>query len=338
MKQVTPLRPTVAALVTVALTGAMAGGGDATRLTAAAGQASTASRDVSQAQLDRWKKELSNWGRWGKDDQLGTMNLVTAEKRKQAATLVKEGFPVSLSVDADTVKSIDNPRPYDHQMQGIGSDRVGVAYHGWSHTHLDSLAHHHDGGVFFNGYKPDEAQVLTSGHTKNSIHNLKTGVFTRGILIDVPRLKKLPYLEPGTPVFVEDLEAFEKMAGVKAGPGDVLLIRTGVWAYRQKFGAWERGRNGKVAGPHPSMLPWLKERGIAILATDGQAQVAPSNLPGAVHDISMSVLGIHVLDNADFEALGEAAAARTRWEFLFIAAPLAIKGGTGSPLNPIAMF
>jgi len=301
-------------------------------------QGATPTHNVTQADLTRWKKELSNWGRWGKDDEIGAMNLVTPEKRKQAAALVKEGVSVSMAADPDTRKAIDNPRPYEHEMLGIGSDRIGVTQHGWAHTHLDSLSHHHEDGVFYNGYRPDQAEVLKSGHSKNSIHNLKNGVFTRGILIDIPRLKGVPYLEPGTPIYVEDLEAFEKMAGVKVSPGDVLLIRTGVWAYRQKFGPFERGRAGRVAGPHASVLPWLKSRGVAVLATDGQSQVAPSEFTAAIHDMSMFVLGIHVLDNADLEAVGEAAAARKRWEFLFTAAPLPMKGGTGSPVNPIATF
>ena len=154
---------------------------------------------VTAAEYERWKTDLSNWGRWGKDDEIGALNLITPEKRKQAAGLVKEGFSVSLAGDADTVQAVDNPNPYDVKMLAIGNDRIGVAYHGIAHTHLDSLAHINDNGVFFNGYKPDADSVLKNGHAKNSIHNVKNGIFTRGILIDIPRLKGVPYLEPGTP-------------------------------------------------------------------------------------------------------------------------------------------
>jgi kynurenine formamidase len=295
---------------------------------------------VTEAEYDRWKKDLSNWGRWGKDDEIGTLNLITPAKRKQAAGLVKEGFSVSLAADTDTVKAVDNPNPYEVKMLGIGMDQIAVAYHGITHTHLDSLAHINDNGVFYNGYKPDADTVLKQRHSKNSIHNVKNGIFTRGILIDIPRLKGVPYLEPGTPIYVEDLEAWEKKAGVKVGAGDALFVRTGVWARRKAMGPWLRGRaeGGRSAGLDPSVIPWLRQRDIAIMGSDHPQYVSPSYLRGAAHDFALLYLGIHLFDNCDLEALADAAAARKRWEFLLTAAPLAIPGGTGSPANPIATF
>jgi len=294
---------------------------------------------VTKEQFEEWKKDLNNWGRWGKDDEIGTMNLITAAKRKQAAALVKEGFSVSLASDADTEKAIDNPQPYEHEMLAIGSDRIGVAFHGIAHTHLDSLAHINYNGVFYNGYKPDPEQVKkANGHAKNSIHNLKNGIFTRGILIDIPRMKGLKYLEPGTPIYVEDIEAWLKKAGLKILPGDALFVRAGVWARRNEVGPYERGRTGKDAGLDPSVIPWLKKQDIAILAADHPQYVSPSEVTGAVHDFALVSLGIHLIDNCDLEALSAAAAARNRWEFLLTAAPIPIVGGTGSPLNPIATF
>jgi kynurenine formamidase len=297
-------------------------------------------REVTAAEYEGWKKELSNWGRWGKDDQIGALNLITPAKRKEAAALVKEGFSVSLASDADTVKAVDNPFPYEHEMLAIGNDRLSVRYHGITHTHLDSLAHINEEGVFYNGYKPDADAVLKGGHQKNSIHNLKNGIFTRGILLDIPRLKGVPYLEPGTPIYVEDLEAWERRAGVRVSAGDALFVRTGVWARRQAAGPWLRGRaeGGKSAGLDPSVIPWLKQRDIAILGSDHPQYVSPSNLRGAIHDFALVHLGVHLFDNCDLEALGEAAAARNRWEFLLTAAPLPIRGGTGSPANPIGTF
>jgi kynurenine formamidase len=298
------------------------------------------SHAVSPAEYERWKKQLSNWGRWGKDDQIGALNLITPAKRKQAAGLVKEGFSVSMAGDADTVKAVDNPNPYELRMLTIGSDQIAVNYHGIAHTHLDSLAHINDNGVFFNGYKPDAETVLKQGHAKNSIHNVKNGIFTRGVLIDIPRLKGVPYLEPGTPIYVEDLEAWEKKAGVKVSAGDALFVRTGVWARRKAVGPWLRGRaeGGKSAGLDPSVIPWLKKRDIAILGSDHPQYVSPSSLRGAVHDFALLYLGIHLFDNCDLEALADAAAARNRWDFLLTAAPLPMVGGTGSPVNPIATF
>ena len=295
---------------------------------------------VTAAQYEQWKRDLSNWGRWGTDDQIGALNLITPAKRRQAAALVKDGISVSLAADADTVKAVDNPTPYEVTMQGIGSDRIAVSYHGIAHTHLDSLAHIHENGVFYNGYTPNADAVVKDGHQKNSIHNVKNGIVTRGVLIDIPRLKGVPYLEPGTPIYVEDLEAWEKQAGVRVSAGDALFIRTGVWARRAALGPWLRGRaeGGRSAGLDPSVLPWLKQRDIALLGSDHPQYVSPSNIRGAVHDFALVYLGVHLLDNCDLEALAVAAAARRRWEFLLTIAPLAIPGGTGSPANPIATF
>src|ERR1700752_460305 len=296
--------------------------------------------EVTGAQYERWKTELSNWGRWGKDDQIGTLNLITPSKRKQAADLVKEGFSVSLASDADTVKAVDNPNPYEPTMNNSGSDRFAVNYHGIPHTHLDSLAHVNANGVFYNGYKPDPDTVMKQGHQKNSIHNVKNGIVTRGILIDIPRLKGVPYLEPGTPIYVEDLEAWEKRAGIKVSAGDALFVRTGVWARRKAEGPWLRGRaqGGRSAGLDPSVIPWLKQRDVALLGSDHPQYVSPSNLKGAVHDFALLYLGVHLFDNCDLEALGDAAAARRRWEVLLTPPPLPMVGGTGSPINPIATF
>jgi kynurenine formamidase len=314
---------------------ALSGGALSSQQSAPAGD-----RTVSDAEYARWKKDLSNWGRWGKDDQIGALNLITPAKRRQAAQLVREGFTVSLAADADTMKAVDNPNPYEVTMQGIGSDRIAINYHGIAHTHLDSLAHINESGVFYNGYTPDAQAVVKDGHPKNSIHNVKNGILTRGVLIDIPRLKGVPYLEPGTPIYVEDLEAWEKKAGVRVSAGDALFVRTGVWARRRAVGPWLRGRaeGGASAGLHPSVIPWLKQRDIALLGSDHPQYVSPSNLRGAVHDFALVYLGVHLFDNCDLEALAEAAAARKRWEFMLTAAPLPIRGGTGSPLNPIATF
>jgi kynurenine formamidase len=298
-------------------------------------------QSVTRGDFERWKKELSNWGRWGRDDQIGAANLITPAKRRQAAALVTEGFSVSLARDVDTAKAIDNPDPYQHQMLTIGTDRIAVASHGVAHTHLDSLAHIHYDGVFYNGYTPDGAAVMKSGHTRNSIANLKNGIFTRGVLVDLPRLKGVPYLEPGTPIYAQDIEAWEKIAGVKVSAGDALFIRTGRWARRAVTGPFDTSREGKRSGPSASMIPWLRQRDVALLGGDVPPSLAPTDLAGesgAVHDFALVHLGMLIFDNVDLEALAEAAQARKRWEFLLTVAPLPIRGGTGSPVNPIATF
>jgi kynurenine formamidase len=300
-----------------------------------------AQQAVTRAEFDRWKTELSNWGRWGKDDQMGALNLITPAKRRQAAALVREGFSVSLSRDADTQKAIDNPDPFEHSMLTTGTDRIGIVPHGVAHTHLDSLAHISYDGVFYNGYKPDPGAVMTNGHTRNSIINLKHGIVTRGVLIDLPRLKGVAYLEPGAPIYARDIEAWEKIAGVEVSAGDALFIRTGRWARRAALGPFDTNRTARRSGPSASMLPWLRQRDVALLGGDVPPSVAPSDAEGetgAVHDFALVYLGVHIFDNVDLEALAEAAAARKRWEFMLTVAPLAIRGGTGSPANPIATF
>ena len=295
---------------------------------------------VTKADIERWKKELSNWGRWGKADEIGALNLITPAKRKQAATLVKEGFSVSLSRDMETETAVDNGNPLEHTMLSIGGDRLAIRFHGYAHSHLDSLAHVSDNGVFYNGYAPvAEAVMKANGHSRNSIHNLKNGIFTRGVLIDIPRLKGVEYLEPGARIYPEDLEAWEKKAGVKVTAGDALFIRTGRWVRRAKVGPWPI--NQQAAGLDASVIPWLKQRDIALLGGESPQDAAPpigdtGNLP--VHNFALVYLGVHLFDNVDLTAVSEAAAARKRWDFLLTVAPWAVVGGTGSPLNPIATF
>jgi kynurenine formamidase len=299
---------------------------------------------VSQAQYERWQKELSNWGRWGKDDEMGTLNLVTSAKRKQAAALVKEGFTVSLAADANPVKEIDNPCPVEWSMitatEATAMDRIAYpCIHGAGTTHLDSFAHMFFDGKMWNGYAVAGVVTKEGGAAKNSIMTMKNGIVTRGVLYDIPRLKGVPYLEPGTRIFAEDLEAWEKKAGVKAGPGDALVLRWGRWARRAKLGPWAIDEGS--AGLDNSVMPWLKKRDIALLAweTPGYVPQPPGDLGRiALHNFALTILGIHLIDRGDFETLSEAAAQRHRWEFMLTIAPLAIPHGTGSPVNPIAMF
>lgn len=299
---------------------------------------------VTKAEYERWQTELSNWGRWGKDDELGTLNLVTAAKRAQAAALVKDGVAVSLASNAETEKSVDVPCPVEWAMvtatSSAATDRIGYpCIHGAGTTHLDSFAHVFFGGKMWNGYPVERLVTKDGGAAKNSILTMKDGIVTRGVLYDIPRLKGVPYLEPGTRIFAEDLEAWEKMAGVKAMAGDALLLRWGRWARRSALGPWPI--NEAMAGLDNSVIPWLKKRDIAILGweTPDYAPHPPGDLaPSSLHNFVLTILGVHLLDRADFDAVSATAAARKRWEFMLMIAPLPIPRGTGSPVNPIAMF
>ena len=299
---------------------------------------------VTEAEYKRWQVELSNWGRWGPDDELGTLNLVTPAKRKQAAALVKEGFTVSLASNASKQKEIDVPCPVEWAMltasEDGATDRIGYpCIHGAGTTHLDSFAHRFFNGKMWNGYPVAGLITKEGGAAKNSILTMKSGIVTRAVLYDIPRLKGVLFLQPGARIYPEDLEAWEKKSGVKAGPGDALLLRWGRWARRAQLGPW--AIDDQSAGLDTSVLPWLKKRDIALLAweTPGYVPQPAGDLPRtAVHDFVLTILGIHLIDRADFEALSEATAARRRWEFMLTVAPLPIPNGTGSPVNPIAIF
>jgi kynurenine formamidase len=290
-------------------------------------------------EFDELFQKVKNWGRWGKDDQLGSANLVTVAKRKQAVALVKSGVTVSLAHNPLTERAEDNSNPFEHTMlRGNSMDRYAVSYHGYAHSHIDALCHILYKDQTYNGYA--RADVNTEkGCTKLGIDNLKSGVVTRGILLDIPRLKGVDYLEPGTAIYVEDLEAWEKKAGVKISSGDAILLRTGRWARRAKVGPWNVGQSG--AGLHASVAPWIKERGVAFAGSDAALDVTPSGVEGMnlpIHTLFITALGINLLDNQDLEALSETAAKMNRWEFMLTINPVPVTGGTGFPLNAIAMF
>ena len=295
---------------------------------------------VSIAQFDRWMEELSNWGRWGDDDEIGAANLMTAAKRLEAAALVRTGETVSLSHDFLTEEAVDAAEPYVLQMQvnpeGQNSgDRVEVYFHGVTYSHLDGLCHVFYKDRLYNGH--DYRDVVTGdGCSLMDTTRMKDGLVTRGVLVDMPRLKGVPYLEPGTKLYREDIEAWEEYAGVRLGPGDALLLRTGRWAHRAAVGPTR-----EMAGWDASVIPFLAERDVALLGADSVHE-APDSVPGLrvnpIHRFAIVARGVNLLDNIDLDAAAETAARLNRWEFMLVVAPLRVPGGTGSPVNPIAIF
>lgn len=306
--------------------------------------AADAPHQITRTDIDRWMTELSNWGRWGKSDQSGTVNLITPAKRRDAAALVKDGVAISLAHDALTAKALDNDAPFVHKMLYTGAhpngdwfmDEYTVAFHGLAHTHMDALAHTSWKGRMYNGFP--QLDVTEEGAKELGITKFRDGIFSRGVLIDIPRLRGVSWLEPGTPVYPEELAAWEKKTGVRIGTGDVIIIRTGRWALRAAKGAWDPSR---IAGLHASCVRWLKDRDVAIAGSDACLDVLPSGVPGVVqpvHQLLLIAVGTPIFDNLDVEALAGEAAKRNRWTFLVTAAPTPVPGGTGSPLNPIAVF
>ena len=307
------------------------------------------SRDLSQADIERLMEELSNWGRWGDDDQLGAANLITRDRRLKALALASEGISVSLAHRLITGEAVDVPLPFERAIlrlpdpdeepafRGGVSDRYEISYHGYSHSHIDSLCHILYKGKMYNGFSQDT--VTEEGCTRSSIVNLQGGIVTRGIVFDIPRLKGVPYLEPGTPIYTEDLEAFEEMAGLRVRPGDAIFIRTGRWARRAELGPWAVSQN--AAGLHASTMPWVRSRDISFIGSDAALDVVPSQVEGVdlpVHILTIVAMGIDIFDNQDLEAVAETAAELGRWEFLLVAGPLAVETGTGSPINALAIF
>ena len=292
---------------------------------------------VNKAQVDRWVTELSNWGRWGKDDQLGALNYITPAKRREAMALAKDGIVISLEQPIKVVAKPDETKAdgkphgvafYEIRFKtfpaddprgnpGFTSDVQEYHVHGGM-THLDALCHDSSEGKLYNGYVLKDVVNENTGCTKLGLDNLKEGIVTRGVLVDMSRLKRSTPREPGGRVYVDDLEAWEKQTGIKVSPGDALFV-------------YNDGRNG---GFDISVAPWMKARGVAV--TSGVRAVADDN--HADHRLVLVALGTYLLDGVDLKQLADTAARVNRWTFMLVVAPLRAPGSSGSLVNPLAMF
>jgi len=292
---------------------------------------------MSAAEFDKLFKQISNWGRWGKDDALGTMNLITDAKRKQAASLVKVGLSISVAHDLITEESADNPAGRFKRVvaPNFRTDTYFFQYHGAFVTHQDALCHYTYNDRVYND------RPLNTKDCFPGIDQLKNGVVTRGILIDIPRLKGVPYLEPEDAVYQKDIEAWEKMAGVKVSSGDAVILRTGRWARREKVGPWNN--IASASGFDVTVAPWFRARDVALASGDTTVEI--HNVPPVVegqltplHTLFINGLGMPIIDDMDPEVLAETCARLHRWEFMLVVAPLRVPNGTGGPVNPIAIF
>jgi kynurenine formamidase len=295
---------------------------------------------------------ISNWGRWGDEDQLGTLNLITPQRVTAATRTVRDGRPVGCGAPLDVVADAANPSPPLHHMimagdtatTGYGQTRdfIGIAPHGPASTHLDALCHVLLDGRMYND-RPAEL-VASSGSRVNDLAALADGIVTRGVLLDVPALRGAEFVDPTEPVTAADLERAEEAAGVTVGPGDALLIRLGRYRRREVLGRAAERVEGRLhmAGLDPtSTLTWLRERDVALLGSDAAHDVLPARLPelrAPVHIGALVFLGLHLLDNAQLDGLAAACREAGRWEFLFALGPLVVPGGTGSPVNPVAVL
>jgi kynurenine formamidase len=304
--------------------------------------------------------KLSNWGRWGSGDRLGTLNLITAETRRRAVALVRTGEVVSLSRDIDPA----NPDPLGsgiavvQRFMGIGevshhlgkgavrfdavTEHVGIAAHG-SNTHLDGLAHYSWDGKNYNGFDAAECTSI-GGAQKLSVHHASHGIVGRGVLLDICALHGVDWLEPGWAISPEELAAAEGRQKVEVGPGDVLLVHTGHVARTLVHGpASGAGPIPPQAGLSAACLPYLRERDVAALGSDAIQDVQPSgyesfDLLRPVHAVGLVALGLWLIDNMELTELASTCASSGRWSFLFTMLPWRMVGVTSSATNPIALF
>ena len=305
--------------------------------------------EVSAAEFRQLFEAVSTWGRWGAEDERGALNYLTPARVLEATRLVRSGETVTLSLPLDTRPGIDNPAPADHHMtmmgdEDIGSgtlrfakDYVGADYHNPSHTHIDAFCHVAFDGTLYNG-RPT-ASLTREGATADDIGALKQGLVGRGVLLDVPALRGVRWLEPGEHVYPDELDGCERKQGVTVQEGDILLVRTGHAQRHTDLGPWDS--DAAKAGLHPTCASFLAERRIAALGSDGNSDTTPSTTEGIdfpIHALALNAMGVHLLDYLQLEDLVAACVRESRWEFLFLAAPLRVVGGTGSPVNPIAVL
>jgi len=301
---------------------------------------------ATEDEVRRYFETCSNWGRWGPDDNAGTINLITPEKRREAAATVRSGRAVSLAFPWNTVGGPGNNNPAQHYLRAWRDacvDYIGISYHGYATTHIDALCHIFWEGQGWNGRPATE--VTSLGARFGSVDAWSNGITTRGVLIDIPRFRGLPFVPAGDPVRGWEIEAAAERQGVELRSGDALIVYSG----RAAFFAANPGNVPGVpptAGLHADVCPVLKRHDVALLGWD-QLDASPSgynlfdNPPragGPVHVFAIVYMGLPLLDNARLEPLAEACAEEGRYEFLLTVNPLHVRGGTGSPVNPIAVF
>ncbi|MGW2638201.1 cyclase family protein [Streptomyces sp. NPDC001348] len=301
---------------------------------------------VSRGEFDAMFAAVRTWGRWVPADR-GAWNRVTADRVRRATAAVRSGTVVPLALPWNTRAGPDNRRPALHHMTDLGDverpepsthkDFIAADYHGKGVTHLDALSHIAYRGQLYDGRTAREA-VDAAGARFGTVAALGPLV-TRGVLLDLPAVLGVRWLEPGQAVHAADVIAAEQALGVTIGEGDAVLLRSGHVRRRAELGAWDPDTGS--AGFHVDALPLLAERGVALLGGDGDSDVRPSPVDGVhspVHALAVAAMGVPLLDNLDLEALSAATAEAGRHEFLLVVAPLNIPGGTGSPVTPVAVL
>jgi kynurenine formamidase len=319
-----------------------------------------------EADVLGYMDSLSNWGRWGSHDRLGTLNLVTAGCRRDAAALVREGLSVSCAHDIDpsimdpihqfhrymvmSGEGLADPHRLPHMVGGTADQRwspsreyIGMVFHGPLVTHVDAPSHMSWDRQTYNGY-PAERINSISGAIDLPVTAMADGITTRGVLLDAAGWRGIAALEAGTAVEPDELARIESEQGSAVGPGDAVFLRTG-GGFSESSGStsgpwnWQAAKSGWSA----TCLEWLRQRDVALIGHDGSNDVAPSGydsvgMPAPIHVVSLVAMGLWLVDNLALEALAETCRRLQRWEFMVSISALRLAGGTGSPINPIATF
>lgn len=303
----------------------------------------------TRKEIDALIRDRSNWERWGKNDQIGAMNLVTPAKRVAATRLVKSGRSVSLSREFPKEPGPGNAYPAQHWMRtlprgkgGFAADYYGVFYHGVQSTHIDALCHTWDENGMWNGRDPKK-EIGFDGATWGGIEAWSTGIITRGIMLDVPRHRGTPSVTQDRPVHGWELEDICAKRGIRVEPGDAICVYSGREAWQAANPDSPYGRpfgRGPVDRPglHASCLEFIRDHDVAVLVWDMLDHMPNGyDIPWAVH-AAIFAYGIALLDNALLEPLAGVCREEGRDEFMLVIAPLKVTGGTGSPANPLAVF
>jgi kynurenine formamidase len=301
----------------------------------------------TQAEIERYFERLNNWGRWGNNDQRGTLNLITPEKRTAAVALARSGRVVSLARDLTPQPTLDYHMlcPVRRGSSKAAVDYVGMVYHGVTVTHMDALCHVEYQGKLYNG-RSFEDNIRFGGAGWGALDVWFDGVVTRGVLLDVAAAREEGYVKIGKPVIPPELDAAAARAGVTVEPGDFVVVRSGREAYENAgtsaappISTQSLANVDARPGLHISCLEWLRERDVAGIAWDlmDERPVGYNGIEFGVH-LGIPLLGLCLIDNVDPERLVAACAEEKRYEFLFVAMPLRIAGSTGSPCQPVAIF
>ena len=308
---------------------------------------------ISEKQFDELFEAVKNWNKWGEDDEKGTLNYITPDILKTAASLVKTGKSVSLSIPIDKIAGPDNAHPAIHYMavthdidigsenQGFATDFLGMQFHGDCHTHLDSLCHISYKGLLYNGVRASAVVDATGAH-RFDVTAYAEGIAGRGVLIDVPRYRGVRWLEPGDMVTADEIEAIEKSQNIRLAQGDIMLFRTGQHLRRSELGSWNVGDDGEGrAGLDPYCMKLLHERKIAAFFPEGDGETVPSPVKGLrspIHALQVTAMGLCCADSLQLEELSAVSEREGRFDFFVVAAPLRLPNGTGCPFNPIAIY